>query len=73
MNRNSAAELARELLFAFVLVTIAELVVLSTSWSRFWVLVAVFTTGNALRWWLRRQRTSSAEEAERGQTTSPPV
>lgn len=73
MNRSPARGLAFELLFAFGLVTISELVVLSTHWSRFWVLIAVFTAANVLRWWLKARRSSSTPDAEQGQATRPPT
>lgn len=73
MNRSPATGLAVELLFAFVLVTISELVVLSTHWSRFWVLIGVFTAGNVLRWWLKQRRSSSTSDAEQRQATSSPT
>jgi len=73
MNRSPAHGLAFEMLFAFGLAVIAELVVLSTHWSTFWVLVVVFTTGNVLRWWLEARRRSSTPNAEQGTATEPPT
>lgn len=71
MSRGPARGLAFELLFSLGLVTIAELVVLPTHWSTFWVLVAVFTIGNVLRWWLEARRSSSTPNAEHGTATGP--
>lgn len=73
MSRSPTRGLAFELLFSLGLVTIAELVVLSTHWSTFWVLVAAFTIGNVSRWWLKARPSVSTPRAEQRTATEPPT
>lgn len=72
MKRNPARGLAFELLFALGLVIISEAAIRATDWSRFWVLIAVFTTGNVARWLLKQRRSrSSASNAQRTSAAEP--